>query len=70
MRSFDEWFAALKKSIASYKYYTDFNKVVRNVEQYKIELNILNALVGSKNIEQDFEDIVTRYPETLKCIPF
>jgi len=43
---------------------------VRNVEQYKIELNILNALVGSKNIEQDFEDIVTRYPETLKCIPF
>ncbi len=70
MRNFDEWFAALKKSIASYKYYTDFNKVVRNVEQYKIELNILNALVGSKNIEQDFEDIVTRYPETLKCIPF
>ena len=70
MRNFDEWFATLKKSIASYKYYTDFNKVGRNVEQYKIELNILNALVGSKNTEQDFEDIVTRYPETLKCIPF
>ncbi len=60
----------MKKSIASYKYYTDFEKVVKNVEQYKIELNILNALVGSKNIEKDFEDIVTRYPETLKCIPF
>ena len=59
----------MKKSIASYKYYTDFEKVVKNVEQYKIELNILNALVGSKNIEKDFEDIVTRYPETLKCIP-
>lgn len=32
-------------------------------------MNILNALIGSKNIEKDFEDILTRYPETLKCIP-
>ena len=34
-----------------------------------MELNILNTLVGSKNIEKDFEDIITKYPETLKCIP-
>ena len=26
-------------------------------------------MVGSKNIEKDFEDIITKYPETLKCIP-
>jgi type II restriction enzyme len=35
----------------------------------RIELNILNSLVGSKNIEQDFKDILERYPEVLKCIP-
>ena len=29
----------------------------------------MNTLVGSKNIEKDFEDIIKKYPETLKCIP-
>lgn len=50
-------------------YYIDFKKVVRNVEQIKVELNILNTLVGSKNIEEEFERIVKKYPETLQCIP-
>ena len=31
--------------------------------------NILNSLVGSRSIEEDFEKIVNKYPETLKCIP-
>ena len=47
----------------------NFDKVVENVEKNKIELNILNSLIGSKNIENDFENIITKYPETLKCIP-
>ena len=33
---------SMKKSIATTST-TDFEKVVKNVEQYKIELNILNA---------------------------
>ena len=40
-----------------------------NVDALRIELNILNSLIGSRNIEADFEDIIERYPETLKCIP-
>ena len=35
----------------------------------KIELNILNSLIGSKNIEEEFENIIKEYPKTLKCIP-
>lgn len=69
MRNFDEWLAAFRPSIADYKYYVDFNKVVANVEAIKIPLNILNSLVGSKNIEAEFESILEKYPETLACIP-
>jgi type II restriction enzyme len=29
----------------------------------------MNSLIGSKNIEKDFEELVNRYPEVLKCIP-
>lgn len=68
-RNFDEWLSKFRPSISSYDYYIDFEKVVRNVEEIKVELNILNSLIGSKSIEEDFEKIVTKYPETLQCIP-
>jgi type II restriction enzyme len=68
-RNFEEWLNQFKFSISGYKYYIDFEKVYRNVENIKIELNILNSLIGSKEIEKDFENIIEKYPETLKCIP-
>ena len=63
-RDFDEWLSKFRPSISSYDYYIDFEKVVRNVEEIKVELNILNSLIGSKNIEEDFGKIVAKYPET------
>ncbi|MCR5217564.1 type II restriction endonuclease [Treponema sp.] len=68
-RNFKTWIAKFKCSIADYGYYIDFNKVYKNVDSIKIELNILNTLIGSKNIKVDFENLITKYPETLKCIP-
>lgn len=68
-RDFNEWLSKFKRSISGYGYYIDFEKVFENVESIKIELNILNSLIGSKNIESDFEKILTEYPKTLKCIP-
>ena len=69
MRDFNAWLGKFRDSIASYDYYIDFQKVFRNVEQMKVELNILNSLIGSKTIEEDFEKLIVRYPEVLKCIP-
>ena len=69
MRDFNKWLENFRNSIASYDYYIDFEKVHRNVDSIKIELNILNSLVGSKNIEEDFEKIIKEYPQTLKCVP-
>lgn len=69
MRDFKSWLSTFKETIADYGYYIDFQTVYKNVDQMKIQLNILNSLIGSKNIEEDFENIIRRYPETLKCIP-
>ena len=68
-RDFNAWLSGFRDSIADYGYYIDFEKVHRNVESVKIELNILNSLIGSKNIEEDFENLLNKYPEVLKCIP-
>ena len=69
MRDFDAWITNFRPSIADYKYYVDFDKVFNNVDAIKIPLNILNSLIGSQNIEEEFSNILTQYPETLKCIP-
>ena len=68
-REFSTWLSGFRDSIADYGYYIDFEKVHRNVDNIKIELNILNSLIGSKNIEADFEGLMRKYPEVLKCIP-
>ena len=68
-RNFDEWFSTFRDSIANYKYYVDFSTVYNNFEMIKVELNILNSLVGSQNIEYEFELLFKKYPEILKCIP-
>lgn len=68
-RDFAQWLLTFTDSIANYKYYIDFETIYKNAKIYKIELNMLNSLIGSKNIEKEFEDLVKKYPEILKCIP-
>ena len=68
-RDFNAWLSGFRDSIADYGYYIDFEKVHRNVDSIKVELNILYSLIGSKNIEADFENLMRKYPEVLKCIP-
>ncbi len=68
-RNFNEWLSKFKASISDYTYYVDFKKIYKNVDKVKVELNILNSLIGSKNIEEEFQNILIKYPETLKCIP-
>lgn len=68
-RNFIEWLGTFKDNISDYKYYINFEKVYKNVEENKVEFNMLNSLLGSKNIEEDFINLVTKYPEILKCIP-
>ena len=57
-RNFKEWLSTFRPCIADYGYYADFDKITKNIDNLKVELNILNSLVGSKNIEQDFENFL------------
>lgn len=68
-RNFIDWFRTFRPSIATFSYYADFPKIFSNVDSIKIELNILNSLIGSKNIKQEFESILAKYPNVVKCIP-
>ncbi|MCR5786148.1 MAG: type II restriction endonuclease [Acholeplasmatales bacterium] len=68
-KDFNIWLSQFRETIADYKYYVDFNTVFNNASKFKVELNILNSLIGSQDIENEFLDLVSRYPEVIKCIP-
>ncbi len=68
-RNFEAWFSTFTESLADYKYYADLDKAYENTDTIRIQLNILNSLVGSRSVEEDFKNLVSKYPETLSTIP-
>lgn len=69
IRNFNEWFKSLSDSIKTFNYFVNFNSVYKNVNKIKPELCLMNSLVGSKNIERDFENLYKMYPTIKKCLP-
>jgi len=68
-RDFNKWFATFQTTNRTFSYWVNFEKVLKNADSVKVELNILNSLIGSRNIEKEFIEIIRKYPECLKCIP-
>lgn len=68
-KDFNKWFFSFTDTIATWNYYVDFNKIYKNTEELKDELNILNGLIGVENIEDEFKRIISKYPAVLKVIP-
>ncbi len=66
-------FNALKNtfqdSIFAWDYFTDFEKVKSNVQKVKVELNILNSLIGEEDIEEEFIKLIKEYPKTRQALP-
>ena len=66
---FEYWYDNITDTIADYEYYVDFKDIYKNVNNVKVKLNILNSLIGSKDIENEFEQLIYDYPEVVDCIP-
>ncbi len=69
VRDFDKWLNTFRNNINSYKYYVDFQKIYDNVDTIRVQLNIMNSLIGQKNIEHELRKLLQQYPEILECIP-
>ena len=53
-RNFQTWLIGFRDSIADYRYYIDFEKVHRNVDSIKVELNIQFLILKTMNINLIF----------------
>jgi len=68
-KDFKKLIDTLQESIFTWDYFTDFEKVKKNVEKIERELNLLNSLIGKNNLEDEFIDLVSEYPKVRKVLP-
>lgn len=59
----------VRTSIKTWGYFIDWEKVNSGVDKVKIELNILNSLIGANNLEKEFVDLVKEYPKVVRVFP-
>lgn len=69
----DEFFSffrkTLKGKITRWDYFVNWKKVITNVDVIEMELNLLNSLIGKKNIAEAAESLFLEYPSCVKAIP-
>ncbi|MBU0471618.1 MAG: type II restriction endonuclease [Nanoarchaeota archaeon] len=66
---FEYLFKTFTDSIFTWDYFVDFEKVKEHVHTIEKELNLLNVLIGKSNIDKEFIDLVTEYPNIRKVLP-
>lgn len=66
---FEEIASSFKNKITQWEYFVNWQKVLQNIKPIEKELNLLNYLIGKKNLYQETVDLLLKYPETIKAIP-
>ncbi len=73
LKNIDEILQAFRDSLLdtnkSFNYFVNWQKIKQNVEKFNVEINILNSLVGSKNIKSALSKLLLRYPEVISVFP-
>lgn len=68
--AFEYLLSNLKDTIRTYDFFVAWEKVLGNVSQIEISLNILNSLIGKEDISIKLKDLIKQYPEVVPVIPF
>lgn len=59
----------MKETIKGWDFFVAWEKVMNKVGSVEVVLNILNYLIGKKNIWEEFKILIGRYPEIAEVLP-
>lgn len=73
LNSIDEILQSFRNSLLDtnkrFSYFVDWPKIRKNVDKLNVEINILNSLIGSKDIKAKLSSLLLKYPEVLPVFP-
>ncbi len=59
----------LQNTIKCWDWFINFNKVKENFVKFELDLNLLNVLIGKKDIQKELANLIFKYPSVIKTIP-
>ncbi|MFA9486345.1 MULTISPECIES: type II restriction endonuclease [unclassified Moraxella] len=65
---FDDFLNSMSETNATLDYFTDFDKVKKNVAQIEIKLNQLNYLLGKDNLTQAVDELYKECPNAFSIL--
>ncbi len=68
-KKLDYFINTLSMSNKTPNYFINWEKVVRNADEFELELNTLNYLVGKEDIVNETRELFRKQPELIKAIP-
>lgn len=68
LKDFDKFMSQLKETNATLDFYTDFNKIRRNVQNIEISLNMLNFLLGKDDLYSAVKALWDRDPKVFNVL--
>lgn len=67
--AFEYLLSNLKDTIRTYDFFVAWEKVLGNVSQIEVALNIMNTLIGKDDIADKLKELIRKYPEIVPVIP-
>ena len=67
--AFEHLLSTLKDTIRTYDFFVAWSKVLGNVAQIEVSLNILNSLIGKDDIANKLKGLIKQYPEVVPVLP-
>ena len=67
--AFEYMLASLKDTIRTYDFFVAWEKVLGNVSQIEVSLNIMNSLIGKDDISKRLKELIKEYPQIVSVIP-
>lgn len=61
--------STFKTKITQWNYFVNWDKVIKNIKLIETELNILNVLIGKKDIKSETISLIKKYPNVLNAFP-
>jgi len=65
---FKTFISQLSETNATLDYFTDFGKIVSNIDKISIKLNQLNYLIGKENLAQAVEELYEENPKVFEVL--
>ncbi len=66
---FEYLMRTLKDTITGWDYFVNWSKVLGNVNDIEIDLNILNYLIGKDNVKEEFSALLDKHPSVARLVP-